>query len=84
VSTSFCVGYLSVSANHGQFCRPSASYGAVASVSITDVSTSAKSQSVATGPRSVLIQTRATLPVSVSGTLPGTMAGKRPASLLAR
>ena len=84
MSTNFCVGYLSVSATHGQFCRPSASYGAVASVGIKDVSTSAESQSVSMAPRPILIQTRAAWPVCATGTRPGTMAGKRPASLLVR
>jgi|WetSurMetagenome_2_1015567.scaffolds.fasta_scaffold160779_1 hypothetical protein len=93
MSASIYAGYLSFSAAEGRFGRPSMSYGAFGLIGATedasasrfrglggaDVSGCVVYEPAGAVPRSVLIQAPAAWPVDMSGTLPGTMAGKRPA-----
>jgi hypothetical protein len=98
MSTSFCVGYFSTSATEGQFCQASLSLsrGAVASAGTMEdespdrlrglggsrASASVEWEPVAAVPRPFLMQTPAVRPGYLDGTLPGVMAGKRPAARL--
>ena len=93
MSTSVCLGYLSFSTTVGQFRQPSASYGAVASVSKMGAESWARNRGLgglalaalvelepAVGePHPALTWAPAARSVRSNDLLPGVMAGKRPA-----
>jgi len=97
MSTNSNVGYLSFSVTEGPFCQASLTDDAFASaITIEDespdrfrglvggsgMSATVEWEPVVTASRPVRIQTPAGWPVYENGTLPGVMAGKRPAPRL--
>jgi len=93
MSTSVYFGCLSFSATEGQFRQPSVSYGTVASVIRMEAGSPVRNRGLGglasaalvelepavAEPRPALVRTPSTRPVWSNYTLPGVMAGKRPA-----